>query len=152
MDWTGIKHFDRDEFRPPNDGDEFEMGMGFLLKLDMLREHVGSAINIHRNGGYARSGHSKNSLHYQGLAADVHIGEEGTGNPRVALEQAILAHKWTFLSIGIYPYWNQPGLHLDDRSVIGLPKVVWYRDRQGEYNYYPYDCFHQLVRDFVLMG
>jgi hypothetical protein len=94
---------------------------------------------IHSNGGYAFTVHSENSLHYDGLSADFHIAD--AVGPHQVIEQTLLAYKWTFLSIGIYPYWNRPGLHLDDRSVIGKEKIVWFRNKVGKYHYYSYNRF-----------
>lgn len=150
MDWSDIKYFTEEEFRPADYDGDFNMGMGFLLKLDTLRSQIDSPVVIHKNGGFAVKGHSRNSLHYRGLAADLHIGAGNSTRPRDALQQAILAYKWSFLSIGIYPFWNSPGLHLDDRTAIGLPKTVWFQDRAGIYHYYPYDDFHRCLRDLVL--
>jgi len=36
-----------------------------------------------------------------------------------------------FGAIGAYPYWNQPGLHIDMRE----DNVYWYRDKKGKYHY-----------------
>ncbi len=148
FDWSEVKHFSESEFRPKNYSGEVDMSLGFVLKLDLFRSQVGSPMYIHNNGGYAISGHSENSLHYDGLAADLHIAE--AVGPRNVIEQALLAYKWTFLSIGIYPYWNRPGLHLDDRSAIGKQKVVWFRDDLGKYHYYSYNRFYQCLRDLIL--
>ncbi|MFQ5674129.1 MAG: hypothetical protein ACE5G9_13680 [Nitrospinales bacterium] len=157
IDWNDFKYFSEDEFRPPGFDGALPMGAGFLLKLETLRQHVGSPVVIHANGGFAVRGHAENSLHYMGLAADLHIrqGENAAGNdpasPRDIVEQALLAYKWTFLSIGIYPFWNRPGLHLDDRTAIGKAKAVWFRDRQGNYHFYPYDQFHRCIRELTLL-
>ncbi|MBI5428397.1 MAG: hypothetical protein HZA02_09000 [Nitrospinae bacterium] len=150
MDWSDIKYFTREEFRPEGHDGDFDMGIGFILKLDNFRSQIDSPMVVHKNGGFAVSGHSENSLHYLGLAADLHIRERGSDRPRDVLEQALLAYKWSFLSIGIYPFWNRPGLHLDDRAAIGLPKKVWFQDRAGKYRYYPYEDFHRCVRDLIV--
>lgn len=149
IDWSDFKYFSEKEFRPPGFEDEVPMGLGFLLKLETLRHQVGSPLIIHRNGGFAVAGHAENSLHYMGLAADLHIVGEGGGTVRHVLDQALLAHKWTFLSIGIYPFWKSPGLHLDDRSAIGKEKTVWFKDREGEYHFYAYGQFHNCIRDLL---
>jgi hypothetical protein len=70
------------------------MSLGFVLKLDLFRSQMGLPIHVHNNGGYAVSGHSENSLHYYGLAADLHIAKPI--GPRNVIEQAQLAYKWTF--------------------------------------------------------
>lgn len=155
INWDEFKYFSEEEFRPPGFERDVQMGLGFLIKLEAFRDLVGTPVVIHKNGGFAVSGHSKHSLHYMGLAADLHIGQgergaNGAVRPRDVIEQALLAYKWTFLSIGIYPWWNKPGLHLDDRTAIGRDKTVWFRDRQGEYHFYPYNRFHVCIRDLIL--
>jgi hypothetical protein len=148
IDWSKVKNFKEKEFTPPNYSGEVDMNLGFVLKLDLFRSHVGSPITIHENGGFSVKGHSENSLHYSGLAADLHVTQ--AIGPRDVIEQALLAYKWTFLSIGIYPYWNRPGLHLDDRSAIGKEKVVWFRDKGGLYQYYSYNRFYECIKDLVI--
>ncbi len=156
MDWDGIKYFKEEEFRPPGYKAGFTVGMGFLLKLDILRSQIGLPITVHKNGGFAVSGHSKNSLHYMGLAADVNISD-ANGAVMDIVHQALLVYKWTFLSIGIYNCWDSlggsghlPGLHLDDRTAIGLPKKVWFQDPDQVVYVYPYDGFHRCIQDLII--
>jgi hypothetical protein len=149
MNWHEFKYFTEDEFRPPGYEAAVSMSLGFMLKLEAMRSQLGSPFVIHRNGGFAVAGHADNSLHYAGLAADLHICAPGTREPRDVVEQALLAWKWSFLSIGIYPFWNQPGLHLDDRTAAGLEKTVWFRDRGGKYHCYPYNQFHRCLDDLI---
>lgn len=156
MDWTDIKYFSEDDFRPDGFEGGFNMGMGFLLKLDILGSQIGCPIAVHKNGGFAVSGHSKKSLHCMGLAADVNISN-ASGAPMDVVQQALLAYKWTFLSIGIYYCWDSPdepghlpGLHLDDRTAIGRSKKVWFQDPAGMKHAYPYEDFHRCIHDFIL--
>lgn len=156
MDWADIKYFTEKDFRLPGFKDCFNMGMGFLLKLDILRSQIGLPITVQKNGGFAISGHSKNSLHYMGLAADMNISDS-TGAPMDVVQQALLIYKWTFLSMGIYfcrdPQGDSahlPGLHLDDRTAIGLPKKVWFQDPAQNEHVYSYDDFHRCIEDLIL--
>lgn len=154
MDWNDIKYFKEEEFRPPGHKGNFIVGMGFLYKLDLLRSQIGTPIRVHKNGGYALNGHSKNSLHYMGLAADVNI-LGSSGAPMDVIQQALLVYKWTFLSIGIYCDWGQdsghvPGLHLDDRTAINLPKKVWFQDHAGIKHVYSYEDFHRCIEDLIV--
>lgn len=161
MNWKDFKYFTEDEFRPPGYDGEVSMSLGFMLKLEAMRSQLGSSFVIHKNGGFAVAGHANNSLHYAGLAADLHICRPAADGrsvanrppaafePRAVVEQALLAWKWSFLSIGIYPFWKQPGLHLDDRTAVGLEKRVWFQDRDGKYRYYPYNQFHQCIGDLI---
>lgn len=149
IDWNDIKYFREEEFRPPGFRGDLNMGIGFLLKLDNMRAQVRSPFVIHANGGYAVQGHSENSLHYMGQAADLHIAQAASAKPRDIIEQALLAYKWSFLSIGIYPNWNRPGLHLDDRTAVGRDKVTWFKDHENQYHFYPYDEFYRCIRDLA---
>jgi hypothetical protein len=156
MDWNDIKYFSEDDFRPVGFKGGFNMGTGFLLKLDILGSQIGCPIMVHKNGGFAVSGHSRNSLHYMGLAADVNICD-ASGAPMDVVQQALLVYKWTFLSIGIYSCWDSldepghlPGLHLDDRTAIGQPKKVWFQGPAGAKHTYPYEDFHRCIQDFIL--
>ena len=149
MNWKDFKYFTEDEFRSPGYDGEVNMSLGFMLKLEAMRSQLGSSFVIHKNGGFAVAGHADNSLHYVGLAADLHICRPTAFEPRDVVEQALLAWKWSFLSIGIYPFWKQPGLHLDDRTAVGQEKVVWFQDRDGKYRYYPYNQLHQCIGDLI---
>lgn len=103
--WDKIKHFDQEE----NWGDWRKVNPQLIINLDKLRELANKPIVIHC--AYATRGHSEHSQHYKGLAADLHI--VGLN----AVDQFLLAEKsGLFTGIGIYPYWNNPGLHLDIRD------------------------------------
>ena len=102
------------------------MNPQLILKLDSLREFVGRSLIIH--AGFEVSGHSPGSQHYLGNAADFHI--EGLS----LLEQYLAAERFNFSAIGLYPFWERPGLHCDVRP-LGLrqPGPRWFRDGQGTY-------------------
>tara|TARA_Y100000310_G_C20635866_1_gene791119 strand:- start:358 stop:777 length:420 start_codon:yes stop_codon:yes gene_type:complete len=115
--WSVIKYFSVAEAW----GDPHKMDIDLILALDKLREAADKPIIIH--GGYAESGHSENSYHYRGMAADLHI--EGYS----LLDQFLLAERQgVFGGIGVYPFpeWNNPGLHLDVRKSYQKP-VRWAR-------------------------
>jgi len=84
-------------------------------------------VNLHTV--YATSGHLANSQHYQGRAADLHIAHLPLS---IQFYYAIRAG---FRGIGVYPYWNSPGLHCDVRALKdGYPVAMWYRDIEGKYH------------------
>jgi len=83
------------------------MDFELLKRLDALREFVGHPIIIHC--GYATNGHTKHSQHYLGKAADFHILNMNLIN------QYLMAERFMFTGIGIYPDWKHPGLHCDVR-------------------------------------
>ena len=102
-EWKQIKHFRPNE----NWGDPERMSFELLKRLDALREFCSHRIIIHR--GYAVNGHTKNSQHYLGRAADLRIVGVSLIN------QYLLAERFNFGGLGVYPEWSNPGLHCDVR-------------------------------------
>ncbi|MBA7643207.1 hypothetical protein ES703_50926 [subsurface metagenome] len=101
--WEQIKYFSPNE----NWGNPCKMSFELLKRLDALREFVSHRIIIHC--GYAGGGHTENSQHYLGKAVDFHIENMSLIN------QYLAAERFMFTGIGIYPDWNNPGLHCDVR-------------------------------------
>ena len=92
-----LKYFKEREFN--NFG---KMDIDFLKTLDEFREFAGKPIIIH-------SDYRDNSeRHKSGQAVDIRIvGFD-------VLDMYFLAEKFgKFKGIGIYPNWNNPGLHID---------------------------------------
>ena len=102
--WEQIGYFTPTE----NWGDPAKMSFELVKRLDCLREFCGNPIIIHC--GYAIQGHSENSQHYLGKAADLHIMGLSLIN------QYLLAERFNFGGIGLYPDWKHPGLHCDVRK------------------------------------
>ncbi len=119
-DWECIHHFGPEE----KWGDPAMMRMPLVLAVDQLRHTAGSAGIIHC--GYEIGGHSRGSYHYFGMATDLHL----VG--LTLLEQYLLAERVGFGGIGCYPFWNNPGLHLDIRPEQFHAR--WWRDEQGNYH------------------
>ena len=73
-------------------------------------------IIIH--AGYATSGHSDGSQHYQGNAADFHIETSIPYHVQIDRMLNILMRLQVAdrVGLGIYPDWNNPGFHLDVRG------------------------------------
>ena len=101
--WGIVDHFKTCE----NWGDYRKMNVRLIFWLDALRRSVGMPIVIHN--GYEEDGHEDGSQHYQGKAVDLHI--EGL----TVEEQMWEAMSFPFTGMGMYPFWNNPGLHLDTR-------------------------------------
>lgn len=111
-DFSGFEHMDK-----------FFLGM-----LDEFATQLDKKINIHAAAKTA--GHTSNSLHYKRPCSavdlscpDLHLSE------LLRLAQAFQYKGTVFTGIGIYPYWNNPGLHLDLRS----RPIKWIRDFAGNY-------------------
>ncbi len=131
-EWKYIKHFKPNE----NWGDPAKMDDLLLKHLDLLRDFAGFPFEVHC--GYETSGHATNSYHYQGLAVDGHF--EGLS----LVEQFLFAIQFQFNGIGIYPYWNKPGLHLDIRP--GPRRAMWLRTREGHYKNLTIDDIEKLIQ------
>lgn len=108
IDWTKIKYFKPTE----NWGDVNKVLPELVKTLDEFRAYVGKPIILHC--AYDPNGHTSNSQHYLGRAVDIHI--KGM-NWRDQYYYAVKFGRWT--GIGVYPDWNNPGLHCDIRV---LPK------------------------------
>lgn len=89
---------------------------------EYLHNTYGAKIALHN--AYSTSGHSKKSQHYKGNACDIHV-------VGIDLFTAWLASlRFPFTGIGIYPEWNNPGLHLDVRYLDRInrqpvKKAMW---------------------------
>jgi hypothetical protein len=93
-----------------------------LTGLQTIRTVVGKPFIIHE--AFATKGHSPNSYHYKGQAVDGHF--KGAVKEKDLMEVYSKIDWWPG-GIGIYPYWNTPGFHID----IG-EKRRWWRNEDGE--------------------
>lgn len=104
IDWSKVKHFKRTEAW----GDPDKINPLLVYSLDALREFTGRAIII--NNAYRPD--DPGSTHKNGDAADVVIVGLSV------IDQFLMAERTRLFSgIGVYPFWNRPGLHLDVRSL-----------------------------------
>jgi len=126
--WKRLKYFSPKE----NWGNPKEMNFSLLKKLDSLRELIGTPIYINKAWADRKKGeHAPRSLHYEGKAVDCCA-------PRLSLLKFfLLALRFDFGGVGIYPFWRRPGLHLDVRE----GQAFWWRNESGYY--LPFN--HQLV-------
>ncbi|HSA06131.1 MAG TPA: hypothetical protein P5556_03020 [Candidatus Gastranaerophilales bacterium] len=126
--WRALKHFKPHE----NWGNSKKINGMLLLLLDEITEQVKSysLCNYNKNSpciihcAYETSGHSPNSQHYKGNAADFHFSNIP---PFKTYETIIKVLKDTqtenFVGLGVYPDWINPGFHLDARG----EKARWSR-------------------------
>jgi hypothetical protein len=129
--WGRIRHFSPAE----KWGDPAKMHYELLQELEHLRRYVGQRIIVHCGFDVRPTG-----WHPKGRAVDLHI--EGL-HP---MEQYIAATRFRgFTGIGVYLWWNSPGLHLDNRPLpITKPRAVWGSTSKGIY--VPFDAaFMQLA-------
>lgn len=120
-DWGIVKHFNKGECW----GDSGRMDVGLVLGLDALREFIGHPINIHC--GYEERKYF--SYHNEGKAVDCSC-------PGINIVDFFLAASRfkVFTGIGIYPYWNKPGLHLDCRNLDKF-RAIWASTVKGKYQH-----------------
>lgn len=133
-DWTNmLPYFTTKE----NWGDPFQMKRELLYELKAFREYVGKSIHI--NCGYETSGHSSESQHKLGNAIDGYVKEMSL------FDQLMSALRFKFKGIGVYPFWNTPGLHLDMR-VNATHRALWWRDKNGKYQSFNKELFKILEK------
>jgi uncharacterized protein YcbK (DUF882 family) len=113
QEWKSIKYFSPSE----KWGDPYKMDFQLVAGLDKLRQYVGRRIVIHC--GYEKR--ATGGYHPMGRAVDLHI--EGL-HP---MEQYIAATRFQcFKGIGVYLWWNNPGLHLDNRLLKAFEtRAMW---------------------------
>jgi uncharacterized protein YcbK (DUF882 family) len=121
MDWEKIKHFSPSE----KWGDPAQMEFFIVQALDDLAEYVKRRIYV--NCGFDPT--RKTGQHPLGKAIDCCC-------PDMQLFDFFLAATRfpVFRGIGVYPEWNRPGLHLDNRLLSShlSPRDLW-GCRNGKY-------------------
>jgi len=122
-DWALLRHFTKTE----KWGDWRKVHRKLAFVLDAMRQYAGRPVILHNV--YDSDGHSDGSYHYDGMAADWDI----PGLP--VIDQFIIACRFGFGGIGIYPHWNSPGIHTDIRPLANefTPESRWLHDRDGKY-------------------
>lgn len=120
-DFKNIKHFTKNE----NWGDSDKIGQEVVELLDYLRDGMECPIIIHC--GYATDGHASKSKHYEGIAVDFHFDTDISFKDQYLILEHLLKDKPC--GLGVYPYWNNKGFHIDTRGV----KARWMRDEKGNY-------------------
>jgi hypothetical protein len=119
--WQQIKFFSPSE----NWGDASRMAPQLIQELDHLRRFLGCRIIIHC-GYEPRDG---KGFHPQGLAVDCHAENWG------AVDFFLAALRFGFTGLGIYTWWDHPGLHLDWRPVADIKpfRSLWGSTGPKEY-------------------
>lgn len=110
--WKSIKYFGPKE----KWGDPSKMSADLVFELDRLRKYIGRPIIIHCGYEQRLTG----GFHPLGLAVDCHA------SGLHPMEFYIAATRFDFTGIGVYLWWNNPGLHLDKRPIKpGGQRHVW---------------------------
>lgn len=108
-DWWGVKGFTADEAW----GDPYKMDKILVYRLSALRKFIRDRLNkearIIVHCGYEER--ERGGYHPRGMAVDCHC-------TNISLVDFYLAaERFQFGGIGVYPNWNNPGLHLDVRVI-----------------------------------
>jgi hypothetical protein len=117
----------------PDEFDNFQMmNSEFLLFIDSVRDKVAIRWKIKKD--YATAGHSPTSMHYQGRAIDFKMLSDAD-----LLSQA--SHLLNCLCgsvfrLGVYPGWNEPGFHLDNKPQNLFWVFDYTRPQGNEYVYF----------------
>ena len=131
--FSGIRYFTPDEFDHPAKVDRDALSL-----LDAMRHTEGKLrtrpIVIVVHADYASSGHSPKSRHAFGDAFDISFLDRETRKPLGVVDQFLTAIRYTWTGIGFYPYWNNPGVHVDRRPItVKGRRSLWWRDSGGNY-------------------
>lgn len=141
MDWKLITNFEKKEWRTEPD----KVYPQLILMTDRLAGHMksiypstGCIIHV----AYEESDHVEGSKHYMGMAVDCHF----IGVP--LFFQFMVASQFPFTGIGVYPYWKNPGLHLEiepDYPTAARTKR-WWRDDKNEYRSISEMAFYNAIK------
>jgi len=112
--WKYIKKY----FSPYESWGNVEELSGILLiGLKLIRHEINIPFIIHCG---TQGNHAKNSYHYRGLAVDGHFQTELP----IWIQYDILENTLdnlqlkNYTGIGVYPFWNNPGFHIDFRGYM----------------------------------
>lgn len=115
------------EFKPYFSPEECGEGMDyrFMIKVFLLRLNINSPMIIHV--GHAKDGHAPDSYHYRGQALDFHV-------PGMSMREVLRKiDRHHFGGAGTYPWWNNPGFHIDNRPADRYQR--WTSPEKGKYVY-----------------
>lgn len=88
-------------------GDPAKMDPALIFELDRLRKYIAKPVIIHCGLEQRERGY-----HPLGMAAS----------------------RFNFGGIGVYLWWNNPGVHLDKRIIHpGMSRAYWGSIKEGEY-------------------
>lgn len=122
--WPTLRYF-----RPTEFGDAevcAQLDRELLVTLDALRGLLGVPIQIHTGAITAPRAETTDSQHPRGRAVDCSAPDLSL------LEFWLFAERFSaFRGIGLYPFWQRPGLHLDTRPTT--VRARWWRDASGRY-------------------
>ena len=129
--WTDIENF------KPKDFGTIYMSHTLIYTIQDMRNYTGRRIFIH--SGY-RAGTS--GYHPLKMASDLHIEDLHV------IDQYLIAERFDkFNGIGVYPNWNNPGIHVDVRphSERKAYDARWGCFESGQYVKLDYEFFKKVM-------
>lgn len=128
-----IRHFKEDEFN--NFG---RMNCQFMEQIDEVRDKYRSPFIVKGHSDFRESDKpdNKKDIHELGRAVDFHI-DDGRSLYMQAIKLVNICDElyedkgWNY-RLGVYPYWNNPGFHYDNKE----DKLYWICDKKKEYHYF----------------
>lgn len=125
--FASLKRFKRQEFDHPEMMDTRVLTMLDAMVIEETRLKPGLKFIVHSD---YRPGDPKE--HGRGRAVDGHFEMHGFVLP--VIEQFIMAARYQWSGIGLYPYWNYPGIHVDLMPLTLLARRrLWWKDDNGAY-------------------
>ena len=132
-DQLTLHHFAPGEFGPSRHGRTADwwpsMNPGLLIRADVFRRLWGMPVSVsgHPNALGRRSGPGSNSDHnvdVRGTVDGMDVFPSGLVTRGTALFALECARQVGLSSIGLYPHWSRPGLHLGVRRGHGGPRPM----------------------------
>lgn len=137
IEWDRIRHFKRSEYAHPDRMDLMAVYMmdGMRHEEDLRRRRAGkNGIIITLGETYALRPKNPDSQHPKGKAQDAVIRDAVTREPLDTFDQFLIASRYFWTGIGMYPFWNSPGIHVDTRPLtLYQRRSTWWRDEDGQY-------------------
>ena len=147
--WSKLKYFKPDS-KSDNWGDPAKINTNLLLNLDAYRAAIGIPVVVTSGTGGT---HEPNSQHYLGNAADIQFPTM----KQPLFELYLMAERFHFTGIGIYPHWQYNGykiggLHVDIRPLgVNEPAHRWLGVSQnGKQEYIAFS--YQNLKTYGLLG
>ena len=114
-----IKYFEPEEFSDPDYiGSWVEFDHDLLFAMDRLRGEIDAPVIVHSavciDGLCEHSADSYHLLCNGCRAIDFHVDTKMTLRTQYQIIESMCVYQGgTFMGIGVYPEWNNPGFHLD---------------------------------------
>jgi len=126
IEWSKVRNFHQSEWQT----DPLRVSPQLVYLVDECTTAIKNRFPLAYaviHVAYETSGHAVDSQHYLGLAVDLHFANISL------LDQFLMVERFPFTGVGLYPFWTNPGVHLDIREVAENGGARWWRGAGGEY-------------------